>query len=144
MTATLEEAVADLQRANTELQRKLGEHDDALAQQAAGAEVLQVINSLPGDLAPVFKSMLEKAVGLCDLDFSDLFTYDGQHFHGVSAHRLPERGFSARAHSNKLTASSYLPRSGGFAFAARPPAGTGTRTVPPSGPHFRYIRRARW
>jgi hypothetical protein len=107
MTATLDEAVADLQRANTELQRKVderaGERDDALAKQAAGAEVLQVINSSPSDLAPVFKSMLEKAVGLCDLDFSGLFTYDGQHFHGVSAHRLPERGFSARAHSNKLT-----------------------------------------
>jgi GAF domain-containing protein len=93
MTATADNAVADLQRANAELQRQLdqrtAERDEAIAQQTATTEVLQVINSSPGDLAPVFEAMLDKAMRLCEAAFGALWTYDGEYMHAVATRNVP-------------------------------------------------------
>jgi GAF domain-containing protein len=93
MTATVDTAVADLQRANAELQRQLGEYraerDEAFAQQTATAEVLQVINASPGDLAPVFDAMVERAVRLCEADEAAVRTFDGELLHLAAAHGDP-------------------------------------------------------
>ena len=78
----LRQRTADLSQRTTDL-------TEALEQQTATSDVLQVISSSPGDLQPVFEAILEKAVRICDAKFGTINRWDGEALHLVASHNLP-------------------------------------------------------
>jgi two-component system, NtrC family, sensor kinase len=69
--------------------RLLSELRESLEQQTATSEVLRVISSSPGELEPVFRSMLENATRICEANFGLLWLSEGPGFRFVAQHGVP-------------------------------------------------------
>ena len=87
-------SIADLQ---DELDRRTRERDEALEQQTATSEVLRVISNSPGDLQPVFATILENAVRICDAKFGALYLNQGDGFRATAMHNAPPAYEQARS-----------------------------------------------
>jgi hypothetical protein len=91
VTTFADQAVIAIENARLfdEVQARTRELSEALEQQTATSEVLQVISSSPGDLQPVFASMLENAVRICDASFGNIYRWDSDALHIIASHNTP-------------------------------------------------------
>src|SRR5262245_18996278 len=76
--------------------RLLNELRESLQQQTATADVLKVISGSLGELEPVFNTILENAVRLCEAKFGDLYIFDGASFRMAASHNAPPAYAEAR------------------------------------------------
>src|SRR5262249_51999350 len=76
----------DIQEQVTVLTHELKE---AREQLSATGDVLKIISSSSGDLAPVFQAMLENACGICEAKFGNLVIYDGNGFQVPAMYGAP-------------------------------------------------------
>jgi signal transduction histidine kinase len=86
-------SAADLQNQLDQRTRELAEARkllaDALEQQTTTSEVLKVISSTPGDLEPVFQTMLANATRLCEANFGSLYLHERDAFRIAAMHNAP-------------------------------------------------------
>ncbi len=72
-----------------ELRQRTNDLTESLEQQTATSEVLKVISASPGDMKPVFESILSNALRICEAKFGHLLLYDGESFQATHLHDVP-------------------------------------------------------
>ena len=82
-------ACLERKRLHDQVMARTRELSEALEQQTATSEVLQVISSSPGELGPVFQAMLESATRICEAKFGNLALFDGKVLRIASMHGAP-------------------------------------------------------
>ena len=86
----------ELRQRTDDLSQRTADLTEALEQQTATSEVLQVISSSPGEVEQVFTAMLEKAVRIRDAAFGNIFRWDGNTLQLVAGHNTPPAFAAAR------------------------------------------------
>jgi signal transduction histidine kinase len=86
MGARLQESYADLEN---KVEQRTAELTETLQHQTATSEVLQVISRSPGELNPVFQTILASATNICDAQFGLLLLYEDKGFRCASTFNLP-------------------------------------------------------
>src|SRR4029079_7223208 len=82
----------------TELRQRTDDLSESLEQQTATSEVLKVISSSPGELEPVFRSMLENASRICEASFGSMMLLEGDFVRRVALHNPPPDYVKVTAH----------------------------------------------
>jgi two-component system, NtrC family, sensor kinase len=93
-------ADVDLKKEIAALRLELAE---ALERQTATSEVLQVISSTPGDLEPVFQSLLENATRVCGANFGTMHLIEGDVARRAALHNVPP------AYADELATRTWRP-----------------------------------
>jgi GAF domain-containing protein/DNA-binding response OmpR family regulator/HAMP domain-containing protein len=93
MAGRLQESYTNLEQ---KVEARTQELSESLEQQTATSEVLGVISSSPGDLTPVFRSILENATRLCEANFGVAFLVEGDRYRTVAMHNTPPAFTEAR------------------------------------------------
>src|SRR5262249_32409669 len=79
-----------------EVEARTRELSESLEQQTATSEVLKVISSSPGELEPVFKTMLENATRVCASKFGTMYLREADAFRTVAMYGAPPAYVEAR------------------------------------------------
>ena len=77
-------------------QQRTRELIESLEQQTATSDVLQVISSSPGDLNPVFQTILANATRICEANFANIYRWDGNGLSLVATQNTPLAYVEAR------------------------------------------------
>ena len=91
-----------------ELRQRTTDLTEALEQQTATSEVLQIISKSPGDLEPVFASMLENAARVCEASMGAIYRWNGEGLLLVATHNM------APAYAEALGRSPLRPTPDGY------------------------------
>ena len=121
-----------------ELRTRTDDLTEALEQQTATSEVLQVISSSPGELEPVFQAMLENAVQLCEaqLRYAAADIDDGA-FDPVAMYNAP------RAYGIARQRGRFVPQAGNRTLASPVEDQAAGRTIADQPSEIRFRPRCR-
>ena len=72
-----------------EVQARTDDLTESLEQQTATSEVLKVISSSPGELKPVFDTILESATRICDARFGSMVLFEGDRYRRAAVFNAP-------------------------------------------------------